>query len=403
MASQKIEALFSEFGEVRNDATCIKILRSRITALCGCSDVDIIKLVNRKSRKLPVRFFNSSYEELDDSDCSGTIMWVNTGYTIKSIITKEDMPVWAQFTRSGSEWVGARIDTEQGILDSVVSDENKTKALVTKESHDTEKQVPIQNNDATEDFIKNLIPELLITDDWSSVPINLRSYFDSIVRKLNNKLLNGVDCSEWLILNKSHTKCIFSSGLFDKYGKEIHIMSNYISTANEVMYSELQYRKNFADSLALDFDEAELKRHIVRVPLIDNPSDLIFDANFEDFDLSCNERIAHCIEERIERFPKEYQNMPLEVLYNDLITQLKRGIEISKYDYFYVQPIFHRSHDRICFVIPYRMFGDFSNKRPLGIVVGRISKQSWGIMTIYTYDDVVRNCRALSPFRSKGF
>ena len=127
-------------------------------------------------------------------------------------------------------------------------------------------------------------------------------------------------------------------------------------------------------------------------------SEFVFHGDIEEFDFDSWDRLVHCIDDRRERFPDEYKDMPSEVLCSDMVKAIELGVTLSKYDSGYIKPIYNRKFDRIHFVVPFHLGNNFRKKPELGIVIANFDNTFWQVMTILEYNNCQADTRVLNLY-----
>lgn len=412
--------LLSEYGEIRNEGRCISELKSQIKEFAKLSDANIISKLSESAKKTNrIRYFNFDYLELSEDECGKDVMWVDTGYT-----NMFGSAVYVQFT-GGSPWSGALVGTESSILDYQTS-YREAKKGTTKEKLEQELDVdlsklegvsitlasdeikqPVQKINKNESFLNILYERLLIPHSWTVE--SLDNYTNLCIARINNCLLNGKDCSDYVIFNKDMTLALINSGLLDKFGKYIMLITKiYGGLANEgktieLGYTGLRLGGSKASLCEEGFRKEDLNRNIERVQFSDNGlTDLVFTSGLDDFDLDSRSRLEHCITDRRLRFPESYADANKEVICSDIIKAIELAVVLNKYDRNYIKPIYNRTRDSIDFVIPYHVGNDFQKKPELGIVIAYFNDY-WQIMTVLNYEDVIKDIKLFNMYENETF
>lgn len=410
--------LLKNFGEVRNEGKCISELRKQIKELSGLYDESIVKRVNESANEISkCRYFDFSYLELSEEEYGKEVMWVDTGFV--NILGKT---VYAQFT-GGTPWTGALIGTEESILDyqkSYREAKNTTRETVEKELGvdldkldgvnlilDADEDKPSLKVNKNESFLNMLFDKLLIPHSWTINSID--NYINLCISRINNSIAKGKDCGKYVIFNNDCSCALINSGLLDRYGKYITIITRvYSSLVSEGSPMELGYTGlSLGGSKVVlsrnGFAKEDLNRNIERVSFSDNGvTDLIFTGTLDDFDLESRSRLEHCINERRSRFPDFYATATEEMICADITKAIELSIELNKYDRNYIKPIYNRNRDSIDFVIPYHVGNDFQKKPELGIVIAYLSEY-WQIMTVLDYDDVIKDIKLFNMYENETF
>lgn len=401
--------LLDYIGNISNKDVCLKMLRSLNKQCSNLSDMKLACKINQEHKK-DFRYFTSDYHELPN-ETDAIWMWVDSG-----IQNETGDIIYFQFGRSGSRWVGALVNTENGIVSYQSSKDDITYSLVSLESQkyisnaeevvaESRKGYPERVNASqqkTAEFYQKLYDRLLIQTNWEME--ELRSYINVLLSRLNSLIKKGIDCSEYLVYSIDKKSALVNTGLLDKFGKRILIVVD-MYTKSELSYTGLHIMDSKSILYKNGFSKEDLKKNILRVRFYNKDvSELIFDGELDDFDLENWDRLTHCIKERRTRFPEELSSSSDEVLCSDMLRALELGINLSKYDSNYIKPIYNKKNDSISFVVPYHIGNNFQKKPELGIVVSKFSEESfWQVMTILDYSDVVFDVRTISLYEEQSF
>ena len=256
-------------------------------------------------------------------------------------------------------------------------------------------------------FIENLKNILLFPDLIKSEGTGLSGYAYAVTQRVLRKVekhdagkLSDKELFSIVRLNSTKDKLILNLGLLDKLSNDIILMYN-LSPADSRGRRRVNYPKVVAsksDLVNLGFSKSDILTYPSRVSFYQSPDELIFSATMDDFDFNDRGRLLHCIQDRRDRFPREFSDMADEALAQDMISAIRLAIRISKYDYTYIQPMYDIPRDRIVFVVPYFIGGDMHKENELGIVVAE-SKGFWTATTVLFASDADYDARTLSPYR----
>lgn len=248
------------------------------------------------------------------------------------------------------------------------------------------------------DIINDIYERLLIKENW----------------KFNNKnrlgfYLRGICLYTWreqqanpdIIKGNGYTFsddkkcCVINTGLLDTYGNFIYlvdhspIIPDFYTKVVSIMY-------NKAALLNFGFDINNVKYLPMPIKFVDDSSELIFDAQYEDFDLDDTSHLFHIISERIGRFPDRYANESHLYICERIKSAIRQAIMISKTDYKYVIPKYDFSRKKIQFLIPLYLDNTPDTSPELTIVVGKQAKNMWSIFTVLYSDDAYDDARLIS-------
>ena len=219
------------------------------------------------------------------------------------------------------------------------------------------------------DFL-NTVAERAIPEPWSfrnekstvSAPI-LRSYLENIMIKLRKEA--AVGASDKLIYNADHKKVMFNTNLLDIFSRDIIVIADVRTLENGDEY--------FIRPVLSNGSLAQLKAGFAKG---DNPApaeffqdvrDVVFQTNWtvdENFD-----SYRHIIEQRIYRFPEEYQNKPTDELARKLKDAIDFAITLTRRNYKFVVPMYRPQIDAIQLLMPIYLSGSFKNAPDFALVL----------------------------------
>lgn len=422
--------LLDEIGNIGNKKKCISIIQKLAINFFGDSktDIQVAEDINRLYKE-PFYYFDDFYEPVEENDFNAKFCWVDSG-----LIDIKGNIIYFQFSKSAFGWQGALVNNADDIIafqenrDGISyhvqlpalklylkNNETHSRTSDNKIDDVDEDEVVIKQKssldcDKTKAFYQNLYDRLLIQTDWDLKTNNLRYYIDSIISRLNHKITKKEDVYKYIIYNKNKTKAIINSGLLDKFGNIIMIKSDiFIKQGVKLAllsFTNLDVVNSKYDLVEDNFDKDKIKNYnIDRVEFFNKSRlELVFDADIDDFDLDNWERLNHCISERRERFPDTFKDASPEVLCQDVISAVKLGVKLSKYDSSFVKPIYCINKDFISFVIPYYVGKDLQKQPELGIVVRNYEGSGlWQIMTILDYETCCMDAKVLNLYAKESF
>ena len=379
--------LFEKYGYIKNEERCIEEMRSLVKNFNNFTSKDIIKHCNENAeKKNECIYFTIDYSQASKSDDTLPLKLINTGYKNES-----GDNIYVQFVKVRGSWQGALIGS-------------KTALAVIQCEHLKYKNLS-KNDNYSNEFFELLYSKLMIPNTWTID--SLENYVGLCISRLNNCIAKNKDISKFLIKNKDFSYVLINTGLLDKFGKYIMIVAGvYNSEPNEAPYihkNSLKLGGSKVSLLELGFEKSDLAKVIERVSFSDNGIiDLLFTAGIEDFDLDSRLRLDHCIRERRFRFPNIFSDVSDEVVYSDIAKAIEIGLVLNKYDRNYIKPVYNQSRDCIDFVIPYHVANDFQKKPELGIVVS-LNNDYWQIMTILSYEDVLKDIKLFNMYENETF
>lgn len=254
------------------------------------------------------------------------------------------------------------------------------------------------NNFYTTLFSRLMIPKSFPTDT------SLRRYIESILTRINYLIRDNVpDLNEYIIYNSSGNTALINTALIDKFGKVIYILVG-VHKNKELIFKNLNICSGRTALMSYGFGKVNLDK-LKRVRFYNTDlSDLIFNADIEDFDLDNWSRLEHCIERQKERLSNKLVNASPEMIYSDMVNAISIGVSISKFDSSYIKPYYSRKYDNISFIIPYHIGNNFQEKPELGIIVSRFGEDEyWQAMTVIDYDMALDDVRLLSLYSDVSF
>lgn len=414
--------LLSDYGIVKNESKCLCELKKYISDLAKVSDDNVIKRVNASvSSTNKCRYFDFNYLELNENEHGKEVMWVDSGFK-----NSDEEEIYIQFT-GGNPWTGALVGTEKSIIDYQNNYRKSKKEGLTKESLEKDLGVDLSKINGVnvilasdeqesqscvkvnknESFLNAMLSKLLVPDDWSLS--SLDNYLNLCISRINSLIVNCKDFSSYVVFNQNKSAALINSGLLDKFGKYIMILTRIYNEIEregkplELGYTGLRFGGSKISLCEEGFKKEDLSKNIERVSFTDNGlTDLVFSADLDDFDLESRSRLEHCITERRFRFPESNASDTEEMICADIIKAIELAVELNKYDRNYIKPIYNRNRDSIDFVIPYHVGNDFKKKPELGIVIAYFHGY-WQIMTVLDYDDVLRDIKLFNMYENETF
>lgn len=259
-----------------------------------------------------------------------------------------------------------------------------------------------------EPFYKAFYDRLLVKVGWS--PELIKSYLYTMVYRENYLLSTGRG-EEYIIRSQEKDGkqyAMMNTALLNSFGNPIKLIIRFWGTNPS---TPLGYTCNFwticdgkVSALSHNFTKEDLNKDLRPVVFYDNdPKELVFDADIDDFDLENEARLGHCIDRKAERDNKTIVNLTDNQIYASIVQAIRTAVAISKYDNSYVKPIYYRSTNCINFVIPYHINGRFDTTPELGVIVSKGPYGLWQVMTVLGYDEVCCDCNCLTPYRASSF
>ena len=247
------------------------------------------------------------------------------------------------------------------------------------------------------DILEDLYERLLIKEKWkrnnkSKLGFYLKALCFFIWREqkeCDSTHGNGYTFS----LDKKY--CVINTGLMDKYGNYIYILDHTPSIPN--FYDKvISIVNNKADLINFKFKINDAKYLPSPVQFFKDKRELIFDAEYDDFDLDDTAHLYHIIQERIGRFPKKYQRETPLNLCEKLKSSIRQAIMISKTDYKYIVPKYDFERQKIQFLIPLYLDNNLDESPELVLVIGKQDNGIWNIFTVLNSEDAYDDARLIS-------
>lgn len=376
-----LQIFMPNVGKVTNESECIKILAcmSNMTTNNICLG-SINTLAELKSSR---RYFTQSGEEIQDETLA-YYMWVNTGY-----FNSKPQPIYASFYKNkNGDYMGAYIGDAELLEQKVFRKEPK------KENKGTPTAEPA-TEEVKEKFEEVLYSRLFLKEGWNTDG-SLQNYMYALTQRLMHLYNDKQDISDYVILNEGQNQAIINSGLLDKFGNDIHVFYSFNKETGVFQNPEIVVNKNLM--VKYEFTVKELKRNIEVVPFYNNVSEIIFNADFDDFDFSNMERINHCIIERKDRLPEKYHDTPDDIMCQKLINSVQTAIRLSKRDITYVRPMYNIGRNKIQFLIPFCLENTVQSKPDLLIITDKDEYGFWNVMTVLNIEDAYYNAKLFSKY-----
>ena len=209
-----------------------------------------------------------------------------------------------------------------------------------------------------------------IPETWSfknesssvSAPI-LLSYLEHILIKLRKEAAAGA--KDKLIYNDKGNKVMFNTNLLDIFSRDILVIADVRHLENG---DEYFIRPAISNGSLMQLKAGFTKN--------DNPApaeffqdvrDVVFQTNWavdENFD-----SYRHIIEQRLYRFPKEYQSKSTDELARKLKDAIDFAITLAKRNYKFVVPMYRPQIDAIQLLMPIYLSGSFRRSPDFALVL----------------------------------
>ena len=248
------------------------------------------------------------------------------------------------------------------------------------------------------DIINDIYERLLIKENWKCSNKNRLGFYLRGVclflwreQKANPKLIKG----NGYTFSDDQKYCVINTGLLDTYGNFIYLIDHspsipdFYTKVVSVMY-------NKAALLKFNFNIDNVKYLPSPIKFVDDKSSLIFDAQYDDFDLDDTSHLFHIISERIGRFPDKYKDEAPLVICDRIKSAIRQAIMISQTDYKYVIPKYDFLRKGVQFLIPLYLDNTPESAPELTIVVDKQTDGIWSIYTVLYSDDAYDDARLIS-------
>ncbi len=248
------------------------------------------------------------------------------------------------------------------------------------------------------DIINDIYERLLIKENWKFNSKNrLGFYLRGIClfvwreQKNNPELIRG----NGYTFSDDMKYCIINTGLMDTYGNFIYLIDHSPSVPD--FYTKVvSIMYNKAALLKFNFDINNVKYLPSPIKFVNSNTELIFDAQYDDFDLDDTSHLFHIINERIGRFPDKYAKESPLVICERIKSAIRQATLISQTDYKYVVPKYDFSRKQIQFLIPLYLDNTLDTSPELTLVVGKQLNGIWSIYTVLYSDDAYDDARLIS-------
>tara|TARA_B100000965_G_C19536122_1_gene733439 strand:- start:61 stop:1251 length:1191 start_codon:yes stop_codon:yes gene_type:complete len=212
---------------------------------------------------------------------------------------------------------------------------------------------------------------------------------------------------EKLLKDKSQTKLIisddkkfglFNSGLLDKFFHDIFIIVELRDQNGEIEYFNPVIMKSLSDLSKRKFQkDGVLLNHPDRLPeSIDFFSDIkeVTFNNSIPIDRSYD-KFTHIIEERIDRFPKDYQKKDTTELARILDNSINYAKSMAKRNYKLVVPQYRPQSDKLQLLMPIYLSGSFAKQPDFALVLD-LEDGLYTPETILPLDAAYQNARLIA-------
>lgn len=362
---------------------------SRLTGL-AINTINLGRISGNSERKENIKYFTRELQEVSEKDDTGYI-WVYSGFNYQSI-DKNFNRMYLVFSKHEKYgWTASFVNTEFMIrkvyldrLDSGIENKERINSEVV-----IAKPTIKSNTEPKSNFHLDLLELLLIKDSWTKKSI--QEYIHATVSRA--KRLENRGKTENIIINENKCRAVINCGLMDTYGREIYIAYNRITSAD----IELEIVSSKQELIRQGFNKKDIARELEPIVFWNNTKELIFEGELEDFDLQDTSSLIHILEERIERFPDNVRDLPLDVLYKKLVTSIEYAVVISKRDIRYIVPTYEIRYDRIQFLVPFHVNVSAGDIPELAIIICK-QNDFWSPMTVIGREEAYYNAKCVNPY-----
>lgn len=246
-------------------------------------------------------------------------------------------------------------------------------------------------------FLKELA-EVSMNEPWAyntkkeskiDYPI-LKSYLEYELERLFYEY-EDLKRNNKIIFNNTNDKIWFNTNLLDKFAHDLTIVGDVIVIGGKQCITNLQKNPSLKNLRRLGFDNT--------APLPPNFFDDINEIVFHcEWDIDSNlSKYEHIIESRIERFPKEYQELTPSSLSTKLDNAIKFAQNIAQRNYKFIVPMYYPKHHRIQLLMPVYLETLCTNQPDFALVLTPDSKNKlYTPETILGLEEVYQDARLIA-------
>ncbi len=169
-----------------------------------------------------------------------------------------------------------------------------------------------------------------------------------------------------IIFNENNTKVLFNTNLLDQFGNDMRIIGDVMNIASDT------YIKN---PRLLKGSERELKNNGFNIGIKANPPEFFADINDIIFhsewivDIEGIDKNDHIFGDRLERFPKVYQQEESSKLVRDLKSAIELAKKIAQRNYKFIVPMYYPKFHRIQLLMPIYLNGKMDGLPDFALVL----------------------------------
>ena len=188
-----------------------------------------------------------------------------------------------------------------------ISNENLKKLKEIKNNLEKEKEEEKEDGLAagSDEIYNEIYDRLLMKENWFTGDVNrLQIYIKGLIEKIaydqkENKDLVG----NGYVLSKERDKCLFNTGLIDKFNNDIYLI-DLDNNKTKFTNKRLIIVNSKSSLINYGFNREDILEMPKPIRFYKDKSELIFNANINEFDLQDNHSLYHIINERRDRFQK---------------------------------------------------------------------------------------------------
>lgn len=236
---------------------------------------------------------------------------------------------------------------------------------------------------------------LLIKENWRSTNRDrLHRYIRALLEKVKyEQEMTDEISGNGYTLSRDRSKCVINTGLIDTYNNDIYII-DLTNKEKNVLNKKLTLYVSKSNLVELGFNKEDIAKLPKAIKFYKNKSELVFNADIDDFDLEATNRLYHIIQERRDRFPDNYRDTNCDIICDKIKIAVSKAIRMSERDYRYVVPMFNIKENKIQYLMPLHLDKSLDEPPELVVVIGEYNG-FYNIYTILTIDDAYDNARLL--------
>lgn len=249
-------------------------------------------------------------------------------------------------------------------------------------------------NDFFENLEKNIIPEpweyKKRKEEKYKYPI-LKSYLQFELDRLFHEQ-EELRRDYKIVFSENKDKILFNTNLLDKFGHDLIIFGDHIEISNRAYITNLEISTSKKRLRILGFDSS---KDPMPPSFFEDINEIIFHGNWEiDKDMKVYE---HIIEQRLERFPENYQKLPADILASKLDSAIDLAKRIAQRNYKFIVPMYYPEIKKIQLLMPIYLEGLYSSIPDFALVLEPDpSEKLYTPKTILGLDEVYQDARLIA-------